>query len=88
MESKCPDETLRMRRINLSILRMFEDTFSLDVAHIKRTIQLCTGFIRSAHDDGNNNVRMRVFFTVFTVIFTVIFSIQTEMSKNVRKRTF
>ena len=34
MENKCPDETLRMRGMNLYILRMFEDTFALDVAHI------------------------------------------------------
>ena len=36
MESKCQDETLRMRVINLNlcILCMFEDTFSLDVANM------------------------------------------------------
>ena len=36
MESKYPDETLHMYRMNLNlcILRMFEDTFSLDVAHV------------------------------------------------------
>ena len=36
MESKCPDETLRMRRMNLNqcILRMFKDTFSLGAACI------------------------------------------------------
>ena len=34
MESKCPDETLCMRgmNLNLCILRMFEDTFSLGAA--------------------------------------------------------
>ena len=36
MESKFPDETLRMRMMNqnLGSLRMFEDTFSQDVAQI------------------------------------------------------
>ena len=36
---KCLDETLRMRGINLNlcILRTFEDTFSLEVAHINYT---------------------------------------------------
>ena len=35
MESKCPDETLRMRRINLNVCmwRMLEGTFSLYAAH-------------------------------------------------------
>ena len=35
MERKCPDETLRMREMNLHlcILHMLEDTFLLDVAH-------------------------------------------------------
>ena len=34
--SKDPDDTLRMRIINLNLcmLRMLEDTFSLDAAHI------------------------------------------------------
>ena len=32
MESKCPDETLRMRGMNLCILRMLEDTVSRDAA--------------------------------------------------------
>ena len=36
VESRCPDETLRVRGINLNqcILRMFEDTFSLCAAHM------------------------------------------------------
>ena len=36
MESKCPDETLRMRGMNLNlyIMRMFVNTFSLDAAHL------------------------------------------------------
>ena len=36
MESKCPDEILRMRgmNLNLRVLRMLEDTFSLGEAHI------------------------------------------------------
>ena len=36
MESKCPDEILRMRgmNLNLGIMRMLEDTFPLDAAHI------------------------------------------------------
>ena len=36
MERKYSDKTLRMRGMNLNpcILRMFEDTFSLDAAHI------------------------------------------------------
>ena len=36
MESKCPDENLRMRAtyLNLCILRMLEGTFSLGAAHI------------------------------------------------------
>ena len=38
MESKCPDETLRKRgmNMNLCILRMLEDTFSLGAARIIR----------------------------------------------------
>ena len=34
MDSKCPDTTLRMRRmyLNLCILRMLEDTFSFQAA--------------------------------------------------------
>ena len=36
MESKCPDETLRMRgmNLNLCILRMLEDTFLLGAAQL------------------------------------------------------
>ena len=36
MASKCPDETLHMRKmsVNLCILRMFEDPFSLDVTQL------------------------------------------------------
>ena len=34
MESKCSDETWRMRFMNLCILRMLEDTVSLGEAHI------------------------------------------------------
>ena len=36
MESKCPDKTLRMRDMNLNLcmLRMREDTFSLEVAQV------------------------------------------------------
>ena len=36
MESKSPDETLRMRRMKLNpyILRMLEGIFSLDEAHV------------------------------------------------------
>ena len=35
MENKCPDKTLCMcgMNLNLCILRMFEDTFSLDTIH-------------------------------------------------------
>ena len=34
MESKCPDETMRMRgmNLNLCILHMFDDNFSLTAA--------------------------------------------------------
>ena len=34
MDSKCPDETLHMREMNLNlcILRMLKDTFSLGMA--------------------------------------------------------
>ena len=37
MESKCPDETSRMRGMymNLCILRRFEDTFPLCAAQVK-----------------------------------------------------
>ena len=35
MERKGPYDTLRMRRINMCILLMFEDTFSLGSAHIR-----------------------------------------------------
>ena len=38
MESKCPDEALRMRLMNLDlcVLRMLEDTFSLGEAHMAK----------------------------------------------------
>ena len=40
MENKCPDETLHMRRVNLSlcILRMLEDNFSFGAALLKNSL--------------------------------------------------
>ena len=40
MESKCPDEALRMCVINLNLclLRMLEDTFSLGAAHLRSSV--------------------------------------------------
>ena len=52
MEIKCPDETLRMRGMNLNmcILSMLEDTFSLDAAHI---LADNTGHMRKAKTEVN-----------------------------------
>ena len=45
MESKCPDETLRMRgmNLNLCLLYMFEDTFSVIYKKRKHHLCVCVG---------------------------------------------
>ena len=50
-EGKCPDENLRMRRMNiyLSILRMLVDTDSLDVAHLCLQENIGCGYSLESH---------------------------------------
>ena len=63
MVSKCPDETLRMRAMNLNtcILRMLEDTFSLCAAPIIQYISRLEYRIEIKHYQTNFFTSLRIY---------------------------